>query len=300
MNDASENVVEPVVEELAEKKPLGRVLIDHVCEHPLGATGAVIVIVMILMAIFAEFITVYDPEAIKFEDMLTAPGDQYFLGTDQFGRDVLTRLIYGARIALFIGLTAGFLGATIGLVLGVSSAYFGGRFDLIFQRVMDIFLAFPLIILALAIMATLGTGIGNVILAIVIVKIALCARVVRSNALAIRTMPYEDAARALGYSHVRIIFHHIVPNVMAPYLIILTYYVGEAILLEASLSYLGLGLQEPTPLWGLMLQGGAEQYAESAPWLAIWPGVAISLAVFGFNLFGDAMRDILDPKLRYR
>ncbi len=285
---------------MAEKRPFGRIVIDLVRKHPLGAAGAAIVIAMILVAIFADYITVYDPEAVNFEDMLTAPDDQYILGTDQFGRDVLTRLIYGARTALFIGVTAGFLGATIGLVLGVASAYFGGRFDLIFQRVMDVFLAFPLIILALAILATLGTGIENVILAIVIVKISLCARVVRSNALAIREMPYVDAARALGYSHARIILRHMVPNVMAPYLIILTYYIGEAILLEAALSYLGLGLQEPTPSWGLMLQGGAEEYAESASWLAIWPGVAISLVVFGFNIFGDALRDILDPKLRYR
>ncbi len=300
MIDAGEIVVESESEELAEKRSFGWVVIDLVRKHPLGAAGAAIVIAMILTAIFADYITVYDPEAVKFEDMLTAPDDQYILGTDQFGRDVLTRLIYGARTALFIGLTAGFLGATIGLVLGVASAYFGGRFDLIFQRVMDVFLAFPLIILALAILATLGAGIENVILAIVIVKISLCARVVRSNALAIRTMPYVDAARALGYSHARIILRHMVPNVMAPYLIILTYYIGEAILLEAALSYLGLGLQEPTPSWGLMLQGGAEEYAESAPWLAVWPGVAISLVVFGFNVFGDALRDILDPKLRYR
>ncbi len=300
MIDAGEIVVESESEELAEKRPFGWVVIDLVRKHPLGAVGAAIVIAMILTAIFADYITVYDPEAVNFEDMLTAPDDQYILGTDQFGRDVLTRLIYGARTALFIGLTAGFLGATTGLVLGVASAYFGGRFDLIFQRVMDVFLAFPLIILALAIVATLGTGIENVILAIVIVKISLCARVVRSNALAIREMPYVDAARALGYSHTRIILRHMVPNVMAPYLIILTYYIGEAILLEASLSYLGLGLQEPTPSWGLMLQGGAEEYAESASWLAIWPGVAISLVVFGFNIFGDALRDILDPKLRYR
>ncbi len=300
MIEAGEIIVESESEELAEKRPFGWVVIDLVRKHPLGAAGAAIVIAMILTAIFADYITVYDPEAVKFEDMLTAPNDQYILGTDQFGRDVLTRLIYGARTALFIGLTAGFLGATIGLVLGVASAYFGGRFDLIFQRVMDVFLAFPLIILALAILATLGAGIENVILAIVIVKISLCARVVRSNALAIRTMPYVDAARALGYSHARIILRHMVPNVMAPYLIILTYYIGEAILLEAALSYLGLGLQEPTPSWGLMLQGGAEEYAESAPWLAVCPGVAISLVVFGFNIFGDALRDILDPKLRYR
>jgi peptide/nickel transport system permease protein len=165
---------------------------------------------------------------------------------------------------------------------------------------MDVMLAFPLIILALAIVSILGTGIQNVILAIVIVKIALCARVVRSNALAIRELPYVDAARVLGFDHARIILRHMVPNVMAPFLIILTYYIGDAILLEATLSFLGLGLQEPTPSWGLMLQGGAEEYAESAPWMPIWPGVAISLAVFGFNLFGDALRDILDPKMRIR
>jgi peptide/nickel transport system permease protein len=283
-----------------ERSPRLWVVIDFARKHPLGAGGAATIIVMILIAVFADYITVHDPYAVNFGDMLTAPNDQYVLGTDQFGRDVLTRIIYGARTALFVGLTAGFLGATIGLVLGVTSAYFGGRFDLIFQRVMDIFLAFPLIVLALAILATLGAGIEKVILAIVIVKIALCARVVRSCALSVREIPYVDAARALGFSHARIILRHMVPNVMAPYLIMLTYYVGEAILLEAALSYLGLGLQEPTPSWGLMLQGGAEEYAESAPWLAIWPGVAITLAVFGFNLFGDAMRDILDPKLRMR
>ena len=300
MIDASEIVVESKIEESAEKKPFGRVVIDLVRKHPLGAFGAAIVITMTLMAIFADYITVYDPVGVKFGDMLMPPDDQYVLGTDQFGRDVLTRLIYGARTALFIGLTAAFLGATMGLILGVTSAYFGGRFDLIFQRVMDVFLAFPLIILALAIVAILGTGVMNLILAIVIVKIALCARVVRSSALAVRMMPYVDAARVLGYSHARIILRHMLPNVMAPYLIILTFYVGDAILLEASLSYLGLGLQEPTPSWGLMLQGGAEEYTESAPWVAIWPGVTISLAVFGFNTFGDALRDILDPKLRYR
>ena len=298
MINGAEIVVEPEFEELAEKTALGRRVIDFSRKQPLGATGAVTIIIMAIMAVFADFITVYDPEAVNFTDMLTAPNGQYFLGTDQFGRDVLTRIIYGAQTALFIGLTAGFTGATLGLVLGVTSAYFGGLFDLICQRFIDVMLAFPLIILALAIVVTLGTGIQNVILAIIIVKVSLCARVVRSNALAIREMPYVDAARALGYSHTRIILRHMVPNVMAPYLIIMTFYIGDAILLEASLSYLGMGLQEPTPSWGLMLQGGAEEFAESAPWLAFWPGVAISLAVFGFNLFGDALRDIFDPKLR--
>ena len=287
-------------EQLVEKRPLGESLISLIRRQPLGFTGAVTIIFLVLCAVFADFISFYDPEEANFDHMFIAPGSEYILGTDQFGRDIWSRLAYGARTALFVGITAGFLGASIGLILGVASAYYGGWFDLCVQRVIDVMLAFPLIILALAIVAMLGTGLQNVILAIVIVKISLCARVVRSNALAIREVPYVDAARAMGFSDARIVLRHMVPNVMAPYLIILTFYIGDAILLEASLSYLGLGLQEPTPSWGLMLQGGAEEFAESAPWLAIWPGVAISLAVFGFNIFGDALRDLLDPKLRMR
>ena len=283
-----------------EKKSLLTRLWTLCKRQPLGATGALVVIVMILMAIFAEQLTPYDPVANDFEHMLQSPNAEYWFGTDQFGRDILTRLIYGARTALFVGFVCAFVGATSGLVLGVASAYFGGKFDLILQRIMDVFMAFPLIILALAVVATLGTGTQNVIIAITIPFIPQCARVVRSSALSIREIPYVDAARACGFSDARIILKHMVPNVMAPYLIMVTTFVGQAILLEASLSYLGLGVQEPTPAWGLMLQGGAEEYAESAPWVPIFPGIAISLAVFGFNLFGDALRDILDPKLRNR
>ncbi len=268
--------------------------------QPLGAFGLLIVIAMIFMAIFANILSPYDPEANAFEHMLTAPNAEFWMGTDQFGRDILTRIIYGARTALFVGFTCAVVGATGGLVLGVASAYFGGIFDLVVQRIVDVVMAFPLIILALAVVATLGPGTENVIIAITIPFIPQCARVVRSNALAIREIPYVDAARALGFSDARIILRHMVPNVMAPYLIMLTAFVGQAILLEASLSYLGMGVQEPTPAWGLMLQGGAEEYAESAPWVPIYPGLAISLAVFGFNLFGDAVRDLLDPKLRNR
>ena len=285
-------------EELVEKKPWPQVVAKLARRQPLGAFGFCIVVIMLLLSVFAEFVTVYDPELNAFEVMLTPPGDQFFLGTDQFGRDVLTRIIFGARTALLVGFSAAFLGASAGLVLGVASAYFGDTFDLLFQRVMDVFLAFPLIIMALAIVSIFGPGLENVIIAITIPFIPQCARVVRSNALAIREIPYVDAARALGFGHARIILRHMVPNVMAPFLIMLSTFVGHAILLEASLSYLGLGVQEPTPAWGLMLQGGAEEYAESAPWMAIWPGIAISLAVFGFNLFGDALRDVLDPKLR--
>ena len=231
---------------------------------------------------------------------LSPPSAEFWLGTDSFGRDILTRIIYGARTALFVGFTAAFIGATGGLVLGVASAYFGGRFDIICQRLVDIVMAFPLIVLALAVVATLGASTINVIIAITIPFIPQCARVVRSSALAIREIPYVDAARALGFSHLRIIMRHMIPNVMAPYLIMLTTFVGQAILLEASLSYLGMGVQEPTPAWGLMLTGGAEEFAESAPWVPIFPGLAITIAVFGFNLFGDGLRDVLDPRLRSR
>ena len=286
------------IEELAMRKPWYEVSKTLLRKYPLGAAGALVVVVMIFLAVFANFLSPYDPESNNFEDMLTPPGLQYWLGTDQFGRDILTRIIFGARTALFVGFSCAIIGATVGLVFGVASAYFGGRFDLIFQRIMDIFMAFPLIIMALAVVSIFGTGTQNVIIAITIPFIPRCARVVRSSALAIREIPYVDAARALGFTHARIILRHMTPNVMAPYLIMLTAFVGQAILLEASLSYLGLGVQEPTPAWGLMLQGGAEEYAESAPWVAVYPGIAISLAVFGFNLFGDSLRDALDPKLR--
>ncbi len=290
--------VEADIETFADKDPWYRVAIELTRRQPLGAAGALIVVVMVLMAVFADFIAPYDPVMTAFEKMHLPPGAEFWMGSDQFGRDILSRLIYGARTALFVGFVSAFIGATAGLILGVASAYFGGIFDLLFQRVMDVFMAFPLIILALAVVSIFGTGTQNVIIAITIPFIPRCARVVRSNALAIREIPYVDAARACGYSHTRIILRHMIPNVMAPYLIMITAFVGQAILLEASLSYLGLGVQEPTPAWGLMLQGGAEEYAESAPWIAVFPGIAISLAVFGFNLFGDAIRDVLDPKLR--
>jgi len=288
------------VELAAPRQPLFKALGKWVRKQPLGAVSAVGVIFMIIIALFAPEIAPHDPVTNNYEAMAQAPSFAYWLGTDQFGRDLLSRVIWGARTALFIGFTSAILGSTLGLVLGVTSAYFSGWFDLLFQRVMDVFLAFPLIIMALAVVAIFGTGPQNVIIAITIPFIPRCARVVRSNALTIRELPYVDAARALGYGHLRIILRHMAPNCMAPYLIMLTTFLGQAILLEASLSYLGLGVQEPTPAWGLMLQGGAEEYAESAPWIAIFPGLAITLAVFAFNLFGDAIRDTFDPKLRAR
>lgn len=267
-------------------------------QRPVGAAGVLVIVLIILCAVFAPEIAPYDPLKTHFSAQLSAPSAEHWFGTDAYGRDLLSRLIYGSRTALLVGFTSSLLGATSGALVGATSAYFGGRTDLWIQRVVDVFLAFPIIVLALAVVSILGSGVGNVIAAITIPMIPNCAKVVRSSALSVREMPYVEAARAAGLGNARIILRHIVPNVMAPYLIMLTAYVGQAILLEASLSFLGLGVAEPTPAWGLMLRGAAVEFAESAPWMAIFPGLAISLAVLAFNLFGDSLRDALDPKLR--
>lgn len=271
---------------------------DFARRRALGALGAAVVLLMIVVALFAGPLAPYDPVAVDFGAMLAKPNGAHWLGTDAFGRDVLSRLVYGSRTALLVGFGAALMGATLGAVLGVGSAYFGGRVDLYLQRLMDIFLSFPLIILALALVAILGNSIPNVIMAITVPMIPRAALVIRSSALTIREMPYVDAARAAGFGHLRIILRHMLPNVVAPYLIMLTAFLSQAILAESSLSFLGLGVQEPTPAWGLMLRGAAVDFAEAAPWMALFPGLSISLAVFAFNLFGDSLRDALDPKLR--
>jgi len=275
-----------------------RISLRFAQQRPLGAAGAVIVLGMALAALLADIIAPADPWATNYTLMFQRPSSQFWLGTDAFGRDILSRIIYGSRTALLVGFTSAFFGSTLGAIIGVASAYFGGRVDLLIQRLMDILLSFPLIILALTVVAILGAGTVNVILAITIPMIPRCALVTRASALAIRETPYVTAARAMGFSHARIIFRHMLPNVMAPYLILVTAFLGQAILLEASLSFLGLGVAEPTPAWGLMLRGAAVEFAERAPWMAIFPGLAISASVFGFNLFGDSLRDALDPKLR--
>jgi peptide/nickel transport system permease protein len=287
--------------ELTLPTRLGRwraAVIDFTRRRPLGAIGGAVIVLLLLTAATAELIAPFDPVGVDFAAMLSAPSNQHLLGTDAFGRDVLSRLIYGSRTALFVGFGSSMLGATIGALLGVASAYFGGRVDLYLQRIMDVLLSFPLIILALALVAILGNSIPNLIVAIMVPMIPRCALVIRSSALSIREMPYVDAARAAGFSHSRIILRHMLPNVMASYLVMLTAFLGQAILAEASLSFLGLGVQEPLPAWGLMLRGAAEEFAETAPWMAIFPGLAISITVFAFNLFGDSLRDALDPRLR--
>jgi peptide/nickel transport system permease protein len=286
------------LESVPPRQSWGAVILDFCVRWPLGAIGAAIIVMMLLVAVLAPLISRYDPIVNDFGAMLAAPSRAHWLGTDAFGRDVLARLIYGSRTALLVGFGASVLGATLGAVLGVGSAYFGGRVDLYLQRVMDIFLSFPVIILALALVAILGNSIPNLILAIMVPMIPRSALVIRASALAIREMPYVDAARAEGFGHGRIILRHMLPNVMAPYLIMLTAFLGQAILAESSLSFLGLGVQEPIPAWGLMLRGAAVEFAETAPWMAIFPGLAISLSVFAFNLFGDSLRDAIDPRLK--
>jgi len=292
------------LEDLRDRPSIGKRLKAFTRKQPLGTAGAAVVIMYIVLAVFAPWIVPFDPLTNDFSVQFTAPQWPYVMGTDEWGRDIFSRVIAGSRTALFVGFTCAIIGATTGLVLGVGSAYFGGRIDLIFQRIMDVFMAFPLIVMALAIVSvsraaklSADASVYFVILAITIPFIPRCARVVRSSALAIREIPYVDAARANGFSDARIILRHMVPNVMAPYLIMITAFVGQAILLEASLSFLGLGVQDPTPAWGLMLRN-AQEFIRTEPWIAIYPGLAITLGVFGFNLFGDAVRDALDPKLR--
>ena len=265
---------------------------------PLGAAGGLLIVAMCLTALLAPWLAPYDPLETDYGAMLDAPSFAHPLGTDTFGRDVLSRIVYGAQTALLVGFGASIIGTTLGALIGVASTYLGGKIDLLVQRLMDVILSFPIIVLAMAVVSVLGTGVANLILAISIPMVPRAARVIRSSALAIREMPYVDAARALGFTPVRIILRHMLPNVVAPYLILLTAFLGQAILLEASLSFLGLGVAEPTAAWGLMLKGAAVEFAERAPWMGVFPGLAISAAVFGFNLLGDSLRDVLDPKLR--
>ncbi|MCC7274023.1 MAG: ABC transporter permease [Alphaproteobacteria bacterium] len=278
-------------------------LLDFCRRQPLGAISFVVIATMMLAGIFSEQVSPYDPLNIDFASILAPPSGDHWFGTDAFGRDILSRIIHGARTALVIGFLSSFIGSTSGAVLGAASAYFGGRIDNAIQRVVDVLLAFPIIVLALVVVAVLGKGLvlgidANLIVAIAIPIVPKVARVVRAAALSVRAMPYVDAARAAGYGNLRIICRHMAPNLVAPYLIMLTAYIAQAILLEASLSFLGLGVTEPTAAWGLMLSGNASDFFREAPWMILFPGLAISLAVFAFSLFGDALRDWLDPRFK--
>ena len=271
--------------------------------QPLGFAGFLIIIVYVVAALGASWIAPFDPEAVDFVAMLAKPDSEHWFGTDQYGRDVFSRLVFGARTALAVGILSAVFGCSVGALIGAASGYFGGRIDTAIQRVVDIMLSFPIIVLAMVVVAVLGKrmlfGVDfNLIAAIALPFIPKMARIARSSTLSIVAMPFIDAARAAGFSHKRIVLRHILPNIIAPYLIMTTAFIAQAILLEASLSFLGLGVTEPTPAWGLMLSGSSADFYKSAPWMIMFPGLAITLAVFAFNMFGDSLRDWLDPKMK--
>lgn len=266
--------------------------------YPLGAVGALIMALFVFAAIFAPLITVYDPLSTNAALSLARPSWAHWLGCDFMGRDVYSRIVNGARISLTVGIGATLLGGGIGVVIGLSSGYFGGWVDLAVQRLIDILQSLPLIVMALLMAASLGPSLQNTIIAISIALIPSSARVVRASTLSLRELPFVEAARAIGMSEVRIAVRHVFPNTLAPLIVLATAQLGATILIEATLSFLGLGVPEPHPSWGRMLSELAAEYVRTAPWLVIFPGLAISAVVFGINLLGDAVRDVLDPRQR--
>ena len=266
--------------------------------YPLGAVGALIVLAFILTAVFASVMAPIDPTTTNARASLAKPGGVHLLGADFMGRDMYSRIVHGARISLAVGVGAMSLGCILGISIGLMSGYIGGWFDLATQRVMDIMQSLPLLVMAIVMAASLGPSLRNTIIAIAIPLVPSVARVVRSSTLSLREQPFVEAARAVGMGEFRIAVRHVLPNTLAPLIVLATAQLGSAILTEASLSFLGLGIPEPHPSWGRMLSESAAEYVRSAPWLVIFPGLAISLTVFGTNLLGDALRDILDPRER--
>jgi peptide/nickel transport system permease protein len=266
--------------------------------YPLGAFGVVIMALCVFAALFAPYITVYDPLSTNSAFSLARPSVQHWLGCDFMGRDVYSRIVYGSRISLAVGIGSLSLGLTCGVLIGLTSGYLGGWIDLAAQRLIDILQSLPLLVMALLMTASLGPSLKNTIIAISIALIPSSARVVRSTTLSLREQPFVESAKAIGMSEVRIAFRHVLPNTLAPLIVLGTAQLGATILIEATLSFLGLGVPEPHPSWGRMLSESAAEYVRTAPWLVIFPGLAISLVVFGTNLFGDALRDLLDPRQR--
>lgn len=266
--------------------------------QPLGSISLVILLLVVLLAILAPQVASRDPYTIRVDQKLLPPSPEFLLGTDRLGRDLLSMLIFGSRVALIVGFGASCLGSVVGGVLGLVGGFFGKTIDNVIQRISDILMSFPGLILALAPVAVLGVGLVNVVVAIAIPIVPRAARVVRSAVLSTREQQYIEGAVAVGASNTRLMFIHIVPNVMAPFLIVLTAQLGTAVLTEASLSFLGLGVPPPNFSWGAMLAGHAADWFEVAPWTAIFPGLAISLVVFAVNFLGDALRDFWDPRLR--
>jgi peptide/nickel transport system permease protein len=284
----------------AVRRPIWRGVVRFARQKPLGFAGALLLLAIVLAAIFAAQIAPYPPNATHAKARLLGPGARFLLGTDEVSRDLLSRIIYGARISLFVGIVSVGVGTVVGATLGVVSGYFRGLIDQVVQRLMDVVLALPALVLAIAIVAMLGTKIVNVMIAVSIVLIPQAARVVRGATLSVRQDLYVDAARALGASDERIILRHVLPNVVGPIVVLATVTLGAAIITEASLSFLGLGTQPPTASWGQMLSGASRSFFVIDAWLAIVPGLALSATVFSINVLGDALRDTFDPRLRGR
>jgi peptide/nickel transport system permease protein len=275
-----------------------RKLLGFMRRKPLGGFGLVVLLMMVMLAVFANTFATHDPVATDANHTLDAPSSSHYFGTDYLGRDMYSRIVHGTRISLAVGLISTLAGGVLGLIVGLFSGYMLGWWDEVTQRLMDLLQGLPLLVMALVMSAALGPSIQNTILAISIPLIPRAARVIRSSTLSIREMPFVEAARALGMSEVRIAVFHVLPNTLAPFIVLATAQLGSAVLTEAALSFLGLGIPEPYPSWGRMLSQSAAEYAQKAPWLVIYPGLAISLAVFATNLLGDALRDVLDPRLR--
>ena len=277
----------------------GKGLVTFVRKRPLGAVGLALVAFWFSVGIVAPWVTPgHDQYAQDYTIALRGPGAAAWLGTDQFGRDLYTRIVYGSRISLVIAFTAVGIGGTLGLMVGILSGYLGGWVDSLIMRLVDILLAFPGLLLILALIAVLGTGVEKVIVALGLLSAPRTIRVIRGQVLSTKHNLYIESAKAVGAGGGRIMMRHILPNVMAPFLVIATSLLGGFILTEATLSFLGLGVPPPEPSWGQMLSGGAQAYAQTAPWLVIFPGLSITSLVMGFNLFGDALRDLWDPRLR--
>lgn len=274
-----------------------RSLAARLWRNPLARVGMVISAVVVLAAIFGPPLAPYDPVAINLSDRFQPPSREHLMGADHLGRDIFTRVLYGARISIQVGIVSVALGTFVGLILGALAGYVGGRFDTMTMAVMDAIYAFPAILLALVLVAVFKPGLVTVMTAIAIVRIPIFARTVRGSVLAEREKEYVDASRSVGQRGYFLITKHILPNITAPLIVVTTTYFATAIVVEASLSFLGLGVPPPAASWGTMLNDG-RKYMESAPHLVIFPGLAISLAVLGFNLLGDGLRDVLDPRLK--
>ena len=301
MSRQGTQTAEPI--QISRSRTWGRSLLDVVRRKPLGTAGAIVTLLLIFAAVSAPLIAPFDPYELNLTEQglpirQQAPNGEFLFGTDALGRDVLSRIIYGARVSLMVGFMSVALGTGVGTAIGLASGYWGGKVDEVLQRIVDTFMAFPGIVLALAVIAVLGQSLMNIILVIAIVIAPGTSRVIRGAVLAIKENVYIDAARSIGASDLRIVIRHVLPNVFAPVIIIATVWVGNAIVIEAALSFLGLGTPPPTPTWGGMLAGEGQRNLENAPWLAIFPGLAISIVVLSFNMLGDALRDVLDPRLR--